>query len=203
MRRLITFLWLGGLLGVISYVLWHEDWKYTLPTPVPEHYDASRPVNGSYVASRTMPASTAPLFLHFFNPDCPCSRFNLPHFRALVNKYGSRIDFAVVAMVKDGEYTEKDIRERIDLDIPVFIDPRVADSCGVYSTPQAVIFDTHRKLYYRGNYNRSRFCADKNTNFAQMAVDSLLSNRDTLIADKAALKSYGCCLPHCTKPDQD
>jgi hypothetical protein len=69
----------------------------------------------------------------------------------------------------------------------------------VYSTPQAVLFDGDNKLYYRGNYNKSRFCTDKQTNFAQMAIDSLLSNRTNLITDKAALKSYGCCLPKCTK----
>jgi hypothetical protein len=203
LRKVFLFSWLIALLGVIGYVLWHEDWKYTLPTPVPNGYDASRPVNGEYIASQVMPASSLPLFIHFFNPKCPCSRFNIPHFRALVSKYEDRLKFIVVAMTSEDEYSKEDIRKRLDLDLPVFFERAIADSCGVYSTPQAVILDSDKKLYYRGNYNRSRFCTDKNTNFAQMAVDSLLSDRDTLITEIAATKSYGCCLPNCVKPAED
>jgi hypothetical protein len=199
MKKLILFSWLAVLLATISYVLWHEDWKYSLPTPVPENYNASKPVDGKYLASRVMPGSKDPIFLHFFNPACPCSRFNVPHFKSLVNKYGDQLKFAIVVMSADREYTADEIREKFDLNLPVFFDRAIADSCGVYSTPQAVLLDTDRNLYYRGNYNRSRFCTDKQTNFAQMAVDSLLSDRKVLITDKAALKSYGCCLPKCTK----
>jgi hypothetical protein len=199
MKKLILFSWLFVLLAAISYVLWHEDWKYSLPTPVPENYNASKPVNGKYLASVLAPGSSSPLFLHFFNPECPCSRFNIPHFKSLVNKYGDRVKFAIVLMAADGKYTADDILKKFDLDIPVIINRGIADSCGVYSTPQAVLLNEKHELYYRGNYNKSRFCADRKTNFAQMAIDSLLSNRTNLITDKAALKSYGCCLPKCTK----
>ena len=186
-------------MSTISYLLWHEDWKYTLPTPVPEKYLSSRPVDCISLTDKLKAESNKPVFLHFFNPDCPCSRFNVPHFRSLVNKYGDRVAFAIVVMTSNKDYSAGDIRDKFDLDIPVFFDGAIADSCRVYSTPQAVIIDEKKQLYYRGNYNKSRFCEDKNTNFAQMAIDSLLDNSANLITDKAALKSYGCSLPNCTK----
>ena len=201
MKKLILFIWLALLLGAISYVLWHEDWKYSLPTPVPKDYDSTRTVNGSFIMAKAHAPLDKPLFLHFFNPDCPCSKFNIPHVRSLVNKFGDRVNFAVVVMADEKKFTVEDIRDRFDLPVPILFDREIADSCGVYSTPQAVIIDKKQKLYYRGNYNRSRFCVDKNTNFAQMALDSLTSNRENLITDKAALKSYGCSLPNCKKVD--
>src|SRR5436190_8766027 len=197
MKKAFVIFWLVAVLAGISYVLWHEDWKYSLPTPVPENYDASKPVNGKFIASELKMNADKPFFLHFFNPECPCSRFNVPHFTALVKKYGDRINFAIVLLSPEREYTADEIRKKFELDIPVYFDKAIADSCGVYSTPQAVIINEKQQLYYRGNYNKSRFCTDRKTNYAQMAVDSLLSHRENLITEKAALKSYGCCLPKC------
>ncbi len=200
MRKGLALVWMGVILSGIGYLFWHEDWKYSLPTPVPENYKP--PVTGAviHISDKVSAENNKPLFLHFFNPECPCSRFNVPHFRSLVRKYSDRISFAVVVMSPDKEYTLEDVRDKFELDsIPVFFDKAIADSCGVYSTPQAVLLDPFQKLYYRGNYNKSRYCSDKETNFAQMAIDSLLVNRFNLITDQAALKSYGCTLPVCTQ----
>jgi hypothetical protein len=198
MRKLFVLFSLAGILTTISYLLWHEDWKYTLPTPVPTKYIKPKPVDAVSLLARIGSSAGKPAFLHFFNPECPCSRFNVPHFKSLVNKYGSELSFAIVVMSAKQKYSVEDIQDKFDLEIPVFFDQSIADSCRVYSTPQAVIIDSEQKLYYRGNYNKSRFCEDKNTNFAQMAIDSLLLS-GSRITDKAALKSYGCSLPNCTK----
>ena len=200
MRKVFLLAWLGIILSGIGYIFWHEDWKYSLPTPVPENYNPAQPGDVIRISDKIKSEGDKPLFVHFFNPACPCSRFNVPHFRSLVRKYGDQLNFAVVVMSADRMYTEEEIRDKFDLEtIPVFFDKAIADSCGVYSTPQAVLLDTRQKLYYRGNYNKSRYCADKGTNYAQMAIDSLLDNKSNLITDQAALKSYGCTLPTCTK----
>ncbi len=199
MRKLLVLFWLVSILSGISYLLWQEDWKYSLPTPVPEKYHVIKPGDFINITGKIKSESNKPVFLHFFNPDCPCSRFNVPHFKSLVKKYGDRIAFAIVAMSPRQNYTVKNIQDKFDLNIPVFFDRSIADSCGVYSTPQAVILDAKHRLYYRGNYNKSRFCEDKKSNYAQMAIDSLLNDRRDLIMDVAALKSYGCSLPNCTK----
>ena len=97
------------------------------------------------------------------------------------------------------DYEEEDIQDKVGLDLPVSFDRALAARCGVYSTPQAVLIGADHTLFYRGNYNKSRYCTDKATNYAQMAVDSLLGAKADASFPLAALKSYGCELPNCTK----
>jgi hypothetical protein len=52
-------------------------------------------------------------------------------------------------------------------------------------------------LYYRGNYNKSRYCTDKKTEYARMALDALLNNNANIGFDQLAIKAYGCQLPKC------
>lgn len=191
-------IWLGAILATISYVFWHEDWKYSLPTPIPANYELVKPGELVNVGGVSW-MGDKPLFLHFFNPVCPCSKFNIPQVRALVREYGDELDFAIVVLSKDKKYTEEEIRDKFNLDVPIYFDKAIAEACGVYSTPQAVVINKQSELFYRGNYNKTRYCTEKATNYAQMAIDSILSNAST-ITDLAALKSYGCSLPDkCTK----
>ena len=207
MRKGLVTAWLLFLLAGIALFFWRSEWVYSLPTPVPPHYQEVR--LGSQVALPQMASAdpvihslspAKPLFLHFFNPDCPCSRFNMPHFRSLVQQYGQKVNFAIVLMT-DKKYTATQIRDKFDLPypIPVFADSSIAAACGVYSTPQAVVLDTHDRLYYRGNYNRSRYCSDEKSSYARIALDGLLRNDYTQTFSPLALKAYGCQLPTCTR----
>jgi hypothetical protein len=182
--------------GIIS-VFWYNEWIYSLPTPVPENYHEVSP--GEFIDLKMdLRFENRPVFLHFFNPDCPCSKFNIPHFRWLVKQYGSRISFAVVLMNKEGKkYTAKDVKDKLGLNVPVLINQSIAPACGVYSTPQAVILDSNHKLFYRWNYNKSRYCDDKRSAYAQSALESLLNNNHKPQFDELALKAYGCQLPNC------
>jgi thiol-disulfide isomerase/thioredoxin len=199
MRKLFVISWLLLILSGICYTFWYNEWKYTLPTPVPLHL---RTVNqGDHVdlSGKLTTEKGKPLFIHFFNPDCPCSRFNIPHFNSLVRKYGDKMNFAVILINKTSEHSEQEIRDKYDITVPILADQSIADSCGVYSTPQAVILDADRSLYYRGNYNRSRYCTDNKSNFAQMAIDSLLSHNLKPTFNQYALKAYGCQLRTCSR----
>jgi hypothetical protein len=102
-------------------------------------------------------------------------------------------------MSKDNNYTAEQIQEKFDLRIPVLFDKALADSCGVYSTPQAAILDTNHTLYFRGNYNKSRYCTDKASNYAETALDSLVSGSKLPLFDTLATRAYGCQLPTCNK----
>ncbi|MBN9385306.1 MAG: hypothetical protein J0H74_31400 [Chitinophagaceae bacterium] len=202
MRKGMVVAWLILLLTGIAGLFWRSEWIYALPTPVPVNYHPV--VTGTKIewpgrTARTLP-SGKPLFLHFFNPDCPCSRFNIPHFRDLVKRYGQQTNFAVVLMTNK-HYTDDDIRRRFDLPsyLSVFRDSSIAAACGVYSTPQAVILDTGDRLYYRGNYNRSRYCTDDSSSYGKLALESLLRNDLHPSFDPLALKAYGCKLPTCTQ----
>ena len=196
MRKAAITIWLIVLLGGIAAIFWHFEWAYALPTPVPKNYKA---VNTG--AKIRLPFKTdslnKPVFLHFFNPDCPCSRFNITHFKSLVKQYREKVAFIVVVINSEKEYSNKDIQGKFGLNIPVYFDRGIADACGVYSTPQAAIISTDNKLFYRGNFNKSRYCTDKKSNYAQMALDSLLNKKYNPVFSPFAIKAYGCELPTC------
>jgi thiol-disulfide isomerase/thioredoxin len=199
-RRGIVVTWLLILVIAVGALFWYNEWLYSLPTPVPVSYKLVRANEHIAIAQKLRTDEGKPLFLHFFNPDCPCSRFNLPHFRELVKKYGDRVTFVAVPMIMVGhDYTDEDILEKIGLDIPVWREVGVAEAVGVYSTPQAVVINTKSDLYYRGNYNKSRYCTDKRSNYAEQAIVSLLNNSPTPDFGPMALRAYGCTIEGCYK----
>jgi hypothetical protein len=203
MKKPLVIVWLLVLSSSIALIFWRYEWKYGQPTPIPTGYhDVSRgtPVQLPASAAAYLHPNGKPLFLHFFNPDCPCSRFNMPQFKALVQKYGNRVSFAIDIMGPK-TFTPAEIQDKFDLPypIPVLQDSAVAAACGVYSTPQAVLIDKAGRLYFRGNYNRSRYCSDEKTSFARQAIDGLLGGNYSLTFSPVALKAYGCTLPSCTQ----
>lgn len=197
MKKVFVFSWLAFLAAGIAALFWYNEWKYSLPTPVPVNYHAV--AFGQTIApdNKLNFPNNKPVFLHFFNPDCPCSRFNITHFKSLVKQYGNRVNFAVV-LLSDKYYTVKEVQQKFDLDVPVVVDPAMAIKCGVYSTPQAAIINTDQKLYYRGNYNQSRYCTNEKTEYAKIALNGMLQHNTHLVFNQFALKSYGCSLPNCT-----
>ena len=184
---------------VIGLLFWYNEWKFSLPTPIPAAYHSVKIGEHINLPADFNKKNNGPVFLHFFNPDCPCSKFNVPHFNALAKAFGSQIDFAVVVFTKDKTYTADAIREKFGITTSILFDTSLAAKCGVYSTPQAVLIDNNQRLYYRGNYNRNRYCADEKSNYARMAIDSLLSNKHQPDFNPFALTAYGCPLPGCTK----
>jgi hypothetical protein len=196
MKKWIAGIWLSVLMIAIAGLFWFNQLVYSMPTPVPSRY--INVANGTRISrvSELHFKNNKPIFLHFFNPDCPCSRFNIKHFKTLVKEYGNRVNFAVVLMTNK-PYTASDINERFGLSLPVIKDDGLAESCGVYSTPQAVLLQSDLHLYFRGNYNKTRYCTDERSNYAKLAVTSLLNNKATVQMEPLALVAYGCKLPDC------
>lgn len=196
MKKAMVLAWLGILLSGVIALFWYYEWTYQLPTPIPEDYHAVNMGEVVSVPSRSGKIADKPTLLHFFNPDCPCSRFNIPHFRSLLKSYRDKVDFIVVVM-SDKSYTDRDIQDRIGEQVTVIKDPQIARFCGVYSTPQAVILDKENKINYRGNYNKSRYCANAKTEYARIALDALLAQETIPTFDAIALKAYGCQITVC------
>jgi hypothetical protein len=77
----------------------------------------------------------------------------------------------------------------------VDVDGSLAKKVGVYATPQAVILDANRRIVYRGNYNSSRYCSNKKTAFAQMALANVLGESAYPFNETSACTPYGCTIP--------
>lgn len=194
MRTAGVILILSLILSTIVALFWYQEVQYLLPTPVPENYRVVSPDEVIHFDKTLIPQQhSKPVLLHFFGPACPCSKFNLKHFLSLHRKYRDRIDF--YAVVTDKSKVEA-AKEMIGEGITILVDKKekLAEACGVYSTPQAALLQSNNKLYFRGNYNRSRFCTDKNSNFIQMAMDSLIAKKIPPRFSELATQSYGCSI---------
>ena len=181
----------------IGWVFWQQDLKYSLPTPVPQDYKVV-PVGAAPNLGQLLQGRQKPILLHFFNPHCPCSRFNAQHFRSLIKQYGQEVDF--YALIQDDGYPQKAIERfhEYKMNVQAMFDAngKLAKACGVYSTPQAVLLQPNGSIFYRGNYNKSRYCTQPNTNYAQLALEALLAGKSKPPAFPAsATTAYGCQLP--------
>lgn len=207
LKLALTLLCALLLLGVVCTVFWYQDLRYSLPTPRPESL-APVPMGAVVPLDRVLPAlhssqgETRLLFLHFFNPGCPCSRFNTDHIRGLYQRYREQVRF--VAVVETDEDADASERERIIRaaarrfgGMEAVADPggNAAAACEVYSTPQAVILRPSGELLFRGNYNVSRYCTERATAFARLALEALLTGHKVPDFPPAATIAYGCELP--------
>jgi hypothetical protein len=180
--------------STIGYIFWQQEMQYLLPTPKPKNYKAVLPNESiQFDFSTVREGESKPKLFHFFSPNCPCSRFNLKHFNALRKKYNQDVNF--YAVVTDDE-NAADARDMLDSDITVVIDTneKLAQACGVYSTPQAAILTENNTLFFRGNYNKARYCTAKESNYVQMALDSLVAKKSPPHFVELATESYGCVL---------
>lgn len=138
--------------------------------------------------------TSRPLFLHFMNPDCPCSQFNLDHLRQLVRRNRDTVRFIAVLEGTGGPARLREAFGKLNLPVEFVVDEagEWGTATGVYATPQAVLIGADERLYYRGNYNLSRYCAVPETEFARIGLESLLAGRPSRPEDPAAANSFGC-----------
>ncbi|MFD0750285.1 thioredoxin fold domain-containing protein [Mucilaginibacter calamicampi] len=197
MKKIFAGMWLLILAVAIASLFWYNDLKYRIPTPVPIGY---QPVaQGQLINLPVLKAyDKKPVLLHFFNPACPCSRFNIRTVKALIKQYGSEVNFIIV-VISNKPYTVSEIQDKFGSNLPVLFNGIYAKTCGVYSTPQAVLLDPEHRLNYRGNYNSSRYCTDEKTAYAKIAINEMLANNTRVKFSQFALRAYGCQLPNCNK----
>jgi hypothetical protein len=182
-------------LGLIVAGFWRQDWQYSLPTPRPD--GLQQPSIGAEIHLASLGrASEKPVFLHFFNPDCPCSAFNVDHIRWLIQRFGTDVEFVAVLQGEGGPERLRSEFEKLHLGMKSVEDSggEVGRATGVYATPQAVLLDRRGRLYYRGNYNLSRYCSVPETEYARLALEALLAGKPPRPVEPGAATAYGCPL---------
>ncbi|MEH0157451.1 hypothetical protein V6R21_25320 [Limibacter armeniacum] len=194
MKKLLVLVLLVVQGCIVATIFWEQEYKYVQPTPIPENHREVE-VGSNIDFSHTALASiSTPLFIHYFNDECPCSRFNLKHFRSIYNKHKNDLNFVVV--VEDGK-DPTTIAEAFPEGIHIITDTpdaKIALVCGIYATPQAVIIDQQHQLYYKGNFNKARYCTQPTSNYAQQAVEDFIGGKPAPFFGWSAVQAYGCSL---------
>ena len=196
-RVVLYFLFVAGVFFFMVGLFWKQELQYLKPTP--------RPINlAEVMVGDTVPAhilkrlgSHANLFVHFYNYSCPCSRFNSTEFNKITDKFSNEVAFVAVLEVQnsaDGAINR--FKQKYSLGIPIVADAQgeIAQSLGIYSTPQAVVI-RNGQIFYKGNYNKARYCVSRNTRFAEMALVAMLAGQQPPVFPLSALIAYGCELP--------
>ena len=194
---LFTILSLFG----IGKIFWEQEYKFAQPTPIPE--TLNKVSKGDTITLPIVNNSKSNLYLHFYNYECPCSRFNIKEFQSLVKKHSNKVDFVAVIQASESNRTAvSEFVKKYDLGIPVIHDTNgeIAEALGVYSTPHAVIIKNH-SVYYKGNYNKARFCLSKNTKFAEQALQALVNGKKLPEFPAVAEIAHGCELPSNNKKE--
>jgi hypothetical protein len=132
MRIVLVITILGTCSLGISSFFWHQEYQYSLPTPVPENYHAVAKGQFINLADAGL-LKKGPLFLHFYNPDCPCSRFNASHIKSLIRNYSDSVELIIVVPDKKSLSTAK---KEFGDNLEYFVDGKqaLAHAAGVYST---------------------------------------------------------------------
>lgn len=178
----ITVLFVFTLFSGVLYLFYQAEIKDSLPTPIPSGY-----VKKEFGIKLNDTTNKRLKLIHFFNPNCPCSRFNLKHVEKIVSKYASEIEILAYS-------TDSSTSINFPIQIKYDKNARMAKNYGVYSTPQAVLLNQNGKLLFRGNYNKSRFCGNSKSEFVVQAIENALKQNNTFEIMQKSGKPYGCSI---------
>ena len=125
-RTILTLGSTGALLAFVGAVFWWQDLQYSYPRLAQRRLLKNLSGRSSPCPPRSkkiLQYLLRPLLLHFFNPNCPCSRFNLDHVRSLVQKHRGAVEFVAVLQGDSGERLLAAFESLNRIGIPAVADP--------------------------------------------------------------------------------
>ncbi len=194
LKLLAYIIFITSIIACIAIIFWKQEYRYMTPTPRPDNL---KEVSRGDQVNLPFSGDKKNTFIHFYNFHCPCSRFNIKEFQSMVRRYSGKVNFIAVLQTEGQDADEvQRFRRKYDMGIEVISDSKgeIAKALGVYSTPQAVILKNDT-IFYKGNYNRARFCLSRNTRFAELALEALINNESAPVFPPVAEIAYGCELP--------
>lgn len=111
--------------------------------------------------------AAGPVALHFWDPDCPCTRFNTPHVRDLMAAYAEKGMRFVVLTPTAALQTRA--REEFGPQVEI----RVAGPLDPLSSPAAVLLDGQGQLAYFGPYSTGANCTTGNGDYVELVLNEL------------------------------
>jgi hypothetical protein len=107
--------------------------------------------------------------VHFWNPDCRCTRFNRGHAKEVMQSYSARgIEFLVAVPAAD-------MRSQAHHAFPQASEVIVASRLSDFSSPAAAAFDGYGELVYFGPYSEGAFCTTGDDAPVERVLDALVA----------------------------
>jgi len=142
--------------------------------------------------------SAAISVVHFWNPDCPCSRFNQPHVQQIMSDYGkNNVQFTVVVSgATEKIRQQRQIEARKIFNAKAFVDIR-SDwpmENGPPSSPAVGVISSSGELVYFGPYSLGARCSPEKGKFVEKVIDELKSKNQSVKKQLNTL-AVGCFCP--------
>lgn len=192
-RRAAALLFAAWLLGT-GYAFWYYQFSNLRPfnadAPQGEAFFDGKTLSGRLGALDFSTAETATL-IHFWNPACPCTRFNDAHVRSLVEQYGFRgVQVLVVPAPGTPAPPPQALQARYGR--PVQLASPELRALRPPSSPAVAVVDRRRELAYFGPYSLDSACSPAGGGFVEATLDNLLAGRRSRQINTLA---FGCYCP--------
>ena len=146
------------------------------------------------------------LVVAFFGTECPLAQFYATRLNRIAQQYRDK-SVQVIAVISNRQDSLEEIAAfatRRNLSYPVAKDPanRFADQIGAERTPEVFVYDSARKLRYRGRIDDQRGVAhdllEPRRRDLQLAIDDLIGGREVSVPRTEA---SGCIIRRAKKVD--
>lgn len=197
--------WAGMLLGswLASAALgfwWFsmKDLRSFAPQPLlgEQAFDTSAVSGGLEAALRAQfaqqaePVAASATVLHFWDPDCACSRFNEAHVEQITASYAAMgVRFLVVDR-RASPAQGPDLYDAFGQHVERYAAPlQPLEQLAIPASPAAAVFDREGRLAYFGPYSEGAACLTGNGDFVEQVLDKLLAGERPQQINTAA---FGC-----------
>jgi len=136
--------------------------------------------------------------VHFWNPDCPCSRFNQPHVQQIISDYGrNNVRFTVVvggATEKIRQQHQVEARKIFNFEAVIDIRSDWPMESGPPSSPAVGVMNSSGELVYFGPYSLGARCSPEKGKFVEKVIEQLKNNNQSVKKQLNTL-AVGCFCP--------
>lgn len=159
MTLLLVMVWLAGT----AWAFWWFQLRYLQPAGSA----ISLQVDALLQDLPPLPLQSL-LLVHFYDPDCLCSRFNEAHARTIMQAYSQQgIHFLIAvpdaAVLAEAEQT---------FGFPAFVSQVPPEQL---SSPLALVLDADRQPVYLGSYSDKTGCTSDDGRLVENTLDALLA----------------------------
>ena len=137
--------------------------------------------------------------VHFWNPDCPCNRFNESHVKKIITDYAEKnVQFTIVVSGQSAKVRN----QRYEQAKEIFSHPSVKEirndwpmQKGPPSSPAVGVLNSDGELIYFGPYSLGARCAPDKAKFVETVLDGLYKNKARANKKQLNTLAVGCFCP--------